>query len=87
MRSARQDSTRSSCETNLECMSATSIALGVSEGIVAHRARTAKRPDFDVRHVDKFVDCAKAAWYVYVMNLTAPEPAESAQLLEEVVAL
>jgi hypothetical protein len=72
---------------NVDLVSATSIALGVSERIIAHRERMAKLPEFEVDHVDKLVDYAKAAWYVYVTNLPAPEPSEGAQLLEEVVAL
>lgn len=69
---------------NVDLVSATSIALGVSERIVAHRERMAKLPEFDVHHVDKLVDYAKAAWYVYVTNLPAPEPAEAADLINEV---
>jgi hypothetical protein len=72
---------------NVDLVSATSIALGVSERIVSHRERMASLPEFDVRHVDKLVDYAKAAWYVYVTNLPAPEPAEGPQLLNEVVEL
>jgi hypothetical protein len=72
---------------NVDLVSATSIALGVSERIVSHRERMAKLPEFDVRHVDKLVDYAKAAWFVYVTNLPAPEPAEGAQLMNEVIEL
>lgn len=72
---------------NVDLVSATSIALGVSERIVAHRERMAALPEFEVRNVDRLVDYAKAAWFVYVTNLPAPEPAEGAQLLSEVVEL
>lgn len=72
---------------NVDLVSATSIALGVAERIVAHRERMAKLPEFEVGYVDRLVDYAKAAWFVYVTNLPAPEPAEAGQLLNEVVEL
>jgi hypothetical protein len=72
---------------NVDLVSATSIALGVSERILAHRERMAKLPEFDVQNVDKLIDYAKAAWYVYVTNLPAPEPADAAELVNEVSEL
>jgi len=72
---------------NVDLVSATSIALGVAERIVAHRERMAKLPEFDVRSVDNLVDYAKAAWYVYVTNLPEPEPADAAALVNEVTEL
>jgi hypothetical protein len=72
---------------NVDLVSATSIALGVSERILAHRDRMAKLPEFDVQNVDKLVDYARAAWYAYVTNLPAPEPADAAEVVNEVNAL
>jgi hypothetical protein len=72
---------------NVDLVSATSIALGVAERIVAHRERMAKLPEFNIRYVDGLNDYAKAAWFVYVTNLPAPEPGDGAQLLNEVVEL
>lgn len=35
---------------NLDLVSATSIALGVSERILSHRERMAKLPEFEIKH-------------------------------------
>jgi hypothetical protein len=40
-----------------------------------------------VQNVDKLVDYAKAACYVYVNNLPTPEPADAAELVNEVGSL
>ena len=72
---------------NVDPLSATSIAIGVAERILAHRERMAKLPEFDVRNVDKLLDYAKATWFVYVTNLPTPEPSEAATLFDEVAAL
>ena len=69
---------------NVELVSATSLALGVSDRILTFRERMAKLPEFDIRSIDRLVDYAKAAWYVYVTNLPVPEPADAANLIEEV---
>jgi hypothetical protein len=72
---------------NVDIVSATSIALGVSDRIVAHRERMAKLPEFEIRYVDNLVDYAKAAWYVYVTNLPAADPQDLARYMEEVTSL
>lgn len=72
---------------NVDLVSATSIALGVSERILAHRDRMAKLPEFEIKHVDNLVDYAKAAWYVYVTNLPVPDPQETSAYINEVVTL
>ena len=72
---------------NVDLLSATSIAIGVAERVVAHRERMAKLAEFDIRHVDQLVDYAKAAWFAYVTNLPTPEPSEAAALFDEVVGL
>lgn len=59
---------------NVDLMGAASIAIGVAERIIAHRERMAALPEFDVRHVDKLVDYAQAAWFAHVTNLAVPEP-------------
>jgi len=61
--------------------------LGVADRILAYRDRIAKLGEFDVRSVDSLVDYAKAAWYVHVTNLPVPEPADAANMNEEVVKL
>src|SRR5690606_22053271 len=72
---------------NVDVVSATSIALGVSDRILSFRERMAALPEFDMRSVDNLVDYAKAAWYAYVTNLPEPDPLEAARLMEEVKAL
>jgi hypothetical protein len=72
---------------NVDVVSAASIALGVADRILAHRDRMAKLPEFEIGHVDKLIDYAKAAWYSYVTNLPAPEPGDAAQLMNEVSEL
>jgi len=72
---------------SVDVVSATSIALGVSDRILSFRDRMAALPEFDMRNVDNLVDYAKAAWYAYVTNLPEPDPHEAARLLEEVKAL
>jgi hypothetical protein len=72
---------------NLDLVSATSIALGVAERILAHRERIAKLPEFDIRHVDSLVDYAKGTWYAYVTNLPAADPRDLTEYLNEVAAL
>jgi hypothetical protein len=46
-----------------------------------------KLPEFEIRQIDSLVDYAKAAWYLYVTNLPVPEPADAANLIEEVAKL
>jgi hypothetical protein len=72
---------------NVDVVSATSVALGVSERILAYRERMAKLPEFEIRYVDNLVDYAKAAWYAYVTNLPAPDPQDMTQYMAEVTAL
>jgi hypothetical protein len=72
---------------NVDVVSATSIALGVAERILTFRDRMSKLPEFDIRCIDNLVDYAKAAWYIYVTNLPIPEPADAANLIEEVAKL
>jgi hypothetical protein len=72
---------------NVDIVSAASIALGVAERILTHRDRMAKLPEFDIRAADNLVDYAKATWFTYVNNLPAPEPADSAQLMNETAEL
>jgi hypothetical protein len=72
---------------NVDIVSATSIALGVADRIFTFRDRMAKLPEFEIRHIDSLVDYAKAAWYLYVTNLPVPEPADAANLIEEVAEL
>jgi hypothetical protein len=72
---------------NVDIVSATSIALGVAERILAHRDRMAKLPEFEIKHVDNLVDYAKAAWYAYVTNLPAPDPQDLNLYLAEVATL
>jgi hypothetical protein len=72
---------------NVDLVTATSVVIGVSERILAYRDRIAKLAEFEIRHVDNLVDYAKAAWYAYVTNLPAPEQADSARLIMEVVEL
>lgn len=69
---------------NVDVVSATSIALGVSGRVLAYRDRMAKLPEFEVRAVDKLVDYAKAAWFAYVTNLPAPESADATAMMTEV---
>jgi hypothetical protein len=72
---------------NVDVVSATSIALGVADRIVTFRERMAKLPEFEIRHLDRLVDYAKAAWYLYVTNLPVPEAGDAANLIEEVSKL
>jgi hypothetical protein len=72
---------------NVDVVNATSIALGVAARVLTYRERMVKLPEFDIRKVDNLVDYAKAAWYVYVTNLPAPEPSASTALIAEVAEL
>jgi hypothetical protein len=72
---------------NVDVVSAASIALGVSDRILAFRDRMAKLPEFEIRCVDNLVDYIKATWYAYVTNLPEPEPADAEQMIQEVAAL
>jgi hypothetical protein len=71
----------------VELVSAASIVLGSAERILFHRDRMAQLVEFNVKHVDQLVDYALGAWYLYVTNLPAAEPADAEQLLREVAAL
>ena len=68
---------------NVDVVSATSVVLGVAEGVLAYRDRLAKLPEFDINKVDKLVDYAAAAWYVFITNLSTPEPGNLPALMEK----
>lgn len=72
---------------NVDVVSATSIALGVTDRVVGYRDRLAALPEFDVRHVDKLLDYATAAWYVFITNLSSTTPVELQPLLQEATVL
>jgi hypothetical protein len=75
---------------NVDLISATSLALGVADRILAFRPRMAKlaqSAEFDLRNVDNLEDYALACWFAYVTNLPQKEPGNVAELIEEVVRL
>ena len=63
---------------NVDVESATAIVLGVADQVLAYRERIAKLPEFDMVHVDKLVDYAKAAWFLFVTNQPAVAGKEAA---------
>lgn len=72
---------------NVDVVSATSVVLGVADGVLAYRERLATLPEFDMSQVDNLIDYATAAWYVFITNLSSPEPGNLPALMEEVTAL
>jgi hypothetical protein len=72
---------------NVDLVSATSIVLGVADRILAFRERMLTLPEFDRKAVDKLIDYALAAWYLYITNLPAAEPADADAILAEMQAL
>lgn len=72
---------------NVDVVSASSIAQGVAERAMSFRERMAKLPEFEVRNVDRLLDYAKAAWFVYVTNLPVQESTSTNELTQEVANL
>ena len=68
---------------NVDVESATAIVLGVADQVLAYRERIAKLPEFDMVHVDKLVDYAKAAWFLFVTNQPAVAGKEADALIKE----
>jgi hypothetical protein len=68
---------------NVDVESATAIVLGVADQVLAYRERIAKLPEFDMVHVDKLVDYAKAAWFLFVTNQLAVAGKEADALIKE----
>lgn len=72
---------------NVDLVSATSIVLGVADRVLAFRERMLTLPEFDRKAVDRLIDYALAAWYLYITNLPAAEPADAEAILSEMQAL
>ncbi len=72
---------------NVDVVSATSVVLGVADRVIEHRDRLATLPEFDINHVDKLVDYAAAAWYVFITTLHTTTPENFEALKQECSAL
>lgn len=68
---------------NVDVVSGASIALGVAGRILEYRERLAALPEFDIRVVDNLVPYATAAWFVFISNLSSPEPGQFQPLMQE----
>lgn len=69
---------------NVNVVEATSVVLGVCDGIMVFRDDCLKLPDFDIANLDKLSDYAKATWLLHMANLPDPEPADVEPMIEEV---
>lgn len=72
---------------NVDVVSATSIALAVAPRLLPYRERMLVLPEFQIRSLDHLIDYAQAAWFVYVTNLPAPEPADATAMIQAVTDL
>ncbi len=68
---------------NLDVVTAASVVLGVADGVLSYRARIAKLPEFDMVHIDKLVDYAKAVWFLHATNQPAVSAKEADALIKE----
>ncbi|MCU0693706.1 MAG: hypothetical protein MUF54_20140 [Polyangiaceae bacterium] len=72
---------------NVDIVTASSTVLGVAAAVMGYRDRAEKLPEFEIRHFDRLVDYAKAAWYLHITNLPTSAPKDFPQLNAEVTAL
>lgn len=72
---------------NVDVVSGASVALGVAGRILEYRERMASLPEFNMRHVDNLVSYATAAWFVFITNLSSPDPGQFQPMMQECALL